>query len=103
MTEGHDVDGQLRGRPTAWRIAAYAAGKAAIEQLAKVAAMELGARAITGNAICPGVPDTDLLPHTNPEAALAQVARRHRRCSLPACQPRSRWLSGEILYASDGL
>jgi 3-oxoacyl-[acyl-carrier protein] reductase len=57
-------------------IAAYAASKGAIEQLTKVAAIELGARGTTVNAICPGTTDTDLLRHANPEAALAQIATR---------------------------
>jgi len=55
-------------------IAAYAASKGAIDQLTRVAAIELGARGITVNAVCPGATDTDLLRHANSEAALEQVA-----------------------------
>ncbi len=53
-------------------IAASAASKGAIEQLTTVAAIELGARGITVNAVCPGATDTDLLR-----------ARQPRGCTRP--------------------
>jgi len=95
-------------------IAAYAASKGAIEQLTKVAAIELGARGITVNAVCPGATDTDLLRHANPEAALAQIAtltplgRLGRPDDIAAAvsllaSPEGRWLTGQIIYASGGL
>ncbi len=100
-------------RPAAG-IAAYAASKGAIEQLTKVAAIELGARGITVNALCPGATDTDLLRHANPEAALAQIAtltplgRLGRPEDIAAAvsllaSPEGRWLTGQIIYASGGL
>jgi len=95
-------------------IAAYAASKGAIEQLTKVAAIELGARGITVNAVCPGATDTDLLRHANPDAALAQIAtltplgRLGRPQDIAAAvsllaSPDGRWLTGQIIYASGGL
>lgn len=95
-------------------IAAYAASKGAIEQLTKVAAIELGARGITVNAVCPGATDTDLLRYANPEAALAQIAtltplgRLGRPDDIAAAvsllaSPEGRWFTGQIIYASGGL
>lgn len=104
----------LNTRRPAPGIAAYAASKGAIEQLTKAAAMELGARGITVNAICPGATDTDLLRHSNPEAALAQVAagtplgRLGQPDDIAAAvallaSPASGWLTGGIIYATGGL
>jgi len=41
-------------------VAVYAASKAAVEQVSRVAARELGNRQITVNTVAPGVTDTDL-------------------------------------------
>lgn len=94
--------------------APYAASKGAIEQLTKVAAIELGARGITVNAVCPGATDTDLLRHTNPEAVLAQVAgiTPLRRLGQPddiadivalLASHEGRWLTGQVIHATGGL
>src|SRR5262249_37527102 len=56
------------------RMAAYLASKGAIEQLTAVAAQELGPRAITVNAVCPGTTDTELLRATSPPEALEAFA-----------------------------
>ena len=94
--------------------APYAASKGAIEQLTKVAALELGPRQITVNAICPGATDTELLRRANPSEALAQVAvmtplgRLGRPediadvVGLLAC-PDSRWITGHIINVAGGL
>lgn len=95
-------------------IAAYAASKAAIEQLTKVAAIELGARGITVNAVCPGATDTDLLRHSNPESALERIPQLTplRRLGQPAdiadvvallAGPDARWITGQIVFATGGL
>jgi 3-oxoacyl-[acyl-carrier protein] reductase len=95
-------------------IAPYVASKGALEQLTKVAALELGARGITVNAICPGATDTDLLRHANPAEALVQVAQLTPlgRLGKPAdiadvvallASPDGRWLTGEIINATGGL
>jgi 3-oxoacyl-[acyl-carrier protein] reductase len=94
--------------------APYAASKGAIEQLTKVAAMELGARGITVNAVCPGATDTDLLRRVNPADALDQVAKLTPlgRLGEPAdiadvvamlAGPDGRWLTGQIINATGGL
>lgn len=94
--------------------AAYAASKGAIEQLTKVAAMELGARGITVNAVCPGATDTNLLRHTNPEATLTQVAEITPlgRLGQPddiadvvalLASHEGRWLTRQVIHATGGL
>ncbi|MGH3810961.1 MAG: SDR family oxidoreductase [Pseudonocardiaceae bacterium] len=94
--------------------APYAASKGAIEQLTKVAAIELGGRGITANAVCPGATDTDLLTSTNTAAALQQVAELTPlgRLGQPddiadvvalLAGPDGRWLTGQIIYATGGL
>jgi 3-oxoacyl-[acyl-carrier protein] reductase len=94
--------------------ALYLASKGAIEQLTKVAAMELGGRGITVNVICPGTTDTELLRHHNPEADLEQLAKLTPLGRLG--QPTDiadvvallvghdgRWLTGQIIHATGGL
>lgn len=94
--------------------AAYAASKGAIEQLTKVAAIELGGRGITVNAVCPGATDTDLLRSTNPSAVLEQAAQLTPlgRLGQPAdiadvvallASHDGRWLTGQIIGATGGL
>lgn len=94
--------------------AVYAASKGAIEQLTKVAAIELGCRGITVNAVCPGATDTDLLRHTNTPAVLDEVARLTAlgRLGQPTdiadvvallVNSDSHWLTGQIIHATGGL
>ena len=95
-------------------IAAYVASKGAIEQLTKVAAIELGGRGITVNAVCPGATDTDLLRHTNRAAALEQAAKITPlgRLGQPddiadvvalVASPSARWITGQVIPATGGL
>lgn len=93
---------------------AYAASKGAIEQLTKVAALELGGRGITVNAVCPGATDTDLLRHANPDEAIERIAEITPLGRLGQPQdvadvvallasPDGRWLTGQIINATGGL
>lgn len=87
--------------------AAYAASKGAIEQLTRVAAIELGARGITVNAVCPGATDTDLLRHTNPgwrRTSAPTASRIARRCGSlrPAAPARVRGPAARRLLPGNG-
>jgi len=95
-------------------IAAYAASKGALEQLTAVAAVELGPRGITVNAVSPGATDTDLLRSSNPADALTGMAdvTPLRRLGQPAdiadvigflVGPDGRWITGQNLRATGGL
>lgn len=94
--------------------AVYVTSKGAIEQLTKVAAIELGGRGITVNVVCPGATDTDLLRHTNPPEALEQVAALTPlgRLGQPGdiadvvallASSDARWITGQIIQAAGGL
>jgi 3-oxoacyl-[acyl-carrier protein] reductase len=92
----------------------YAASKGALEQLTKVAALELSGRGITVNAVAPGATDTDGLRHANPAESLAEVAQLTPlgRLGEPAdiaavvaflAGPDGRWITGQVILASGGL
>ncbi|MFD8410912.1 SDR family oxidoreductase [Streptomyces sp. NPDC059650] len=102
---------------TAWPSAGesvYAASKAAIEQLTRVASRELGRRGITVNAVSPGPTDTDMLRANTPAEAVAGVAHMTAlgRVGTPAdiaavvallLSPDAAWLTGQNLVADGGL
>ena len=96
-------------------MAPYAASKAGLELLGKVAAYELGPRGITVNAVLPGATDTDLWRENNPdESAWTAVTRITAlgRIGQPAdvaavvamlAGPDGQWLTGQYIRASGGL
>ncbi len=102
---------------TAWPSpgeAAYAASKAAIEQITRVASRELGHRGITANTLSLGPTDTDLLrTGAPPEAlegaatmtALGRVGRPADVADLVALlvRPDNRWITGQNIHADGGL
>lgn len=96
-------------------VAAYVAGKGALEQLTVIAAIELGPRDITVNAVRPGVTDTDMQRAANPDPAARSgiaAATPMRRMGQPTdiadvvaflAGPQGRWVTGQIITASGGL
>jgi 3-oxoacyl-[acyl-carrier protein] reductase len=96
-------------------MAPYAASKAALELLGKVAAFELGAREITVNAVLPGATDTDLWRQNNPDestwsavtsmTALGRIGEPADVAAVVAmlAGPDGRWLTGQSIRASGGL
>jgi 3-oxoacyl-[acyl-carrier protein] reductase len=102
---------------TAWPSpgeAAYAASKAAVEQITRVASRELGHRDITANTVSLGPTDTDLLrAGAPPEAldgaaamtALGRIGQPTDIADLVAllASPDSRWITGQNIRADGGL
>lgn len=102
---------------TAWPSpgeAAYAASKAAIEQITRVASRELGHRGITANTLSLGPTDTTLLrAGAPPEAidgaaamtALGRIGQPTDIADLVALlsHPGSRWITGQNIHADGGL
>jgi 3-oxoacyl-[acyl-carrier protein] reductase len=95
-------------------LALYCATKAALEQVTKVAARELGPRGITVNTVSPGATDTALLRDANPPAALERAAASAAlgRLGTPAdiadvvaflASPDARWITGQNIRATGGL
>ncbi|AXK89170.1 glucose 1-dehydrogenase [Nocardia farcinica] len=93
---------------------AYAASKAAVDQLVRTAASELGPRGITVNSVLPGAIRTDALVTTRDPAALDQVAAQTplRRIGEPddiaaivafLTSPDARWITGQRIHAGGGL
>lgn len=92
----------------------YAASKAAVEQVVRVASRELGPRGITVNSVAPGPTDTDLLRAGAPPEALEGAAAMTAlgRIGTPAdiadlvallARDESRWVTGQLLRADGGL
>ncbi|MEU5015319.1 SDR family oxidoreductase [Streptomyces sp. NPDC021749] len=94
--------------------ALYAASKAAVEQLTRVASRELGHRGITANTLSLGPTDTDLLrAGAQPDAlggaaamtALGRIGRPQDVADLVALLVRAdnRWVTGQNIRADGGL
>ncbi|MGW4325002.1 SDR family oxidoreductase [Nocardia sp. NPDC004573] len=94
--------------------AIYAASKAAVEQLTRVAAREFGHRGITANTLSLGPTDTDLLRSSaQPGAldaaaamtALGRIGRPTDIADLVALlvDPDNRWVTGQNIRADGGL
>lgn len=102
---------------TAWPSpgeAAYAASKAAVEQITRVASREYGARGITANTVSLGPTETDLLRAGAPQealdgaaamTALGRIGQPSDVADLVALLARaeSRWITGQNLHADGGL
>jgi len=95
------------------RYGVYAATKAAVEQLTRVLAKELGERQITVNAVAPGPVDTELFRHGKTEAQIEAMgeAAALKRIGMPAdiadvvvflASPAARWISGQCIPVNGG-
>jgi 3-oxoacyl-[acyl-carrier protein] reductase len=88
---------------------AYAASKGAIEWLTKSAAVELGPRGITVNAVDPGPTDTgwmddELKARVEQATPLGRAGRPEDAAALVAflCSPRGAWITGQMLHSDGG-
>ncbi|KMO67391.1 SDR family NAD(P)-dependent oxidoreductase [Mycolicibacterium chlorophenolicum] len=106
--------GSLNGRQPAAGMSAYCAAKAGLAMLTQVAALEMGARGVRVNAVAPGFVHS---PLTAPAAAIPGVVDDYidntalGRAGTPEdianavvylCDPRSSWLTGEVLDINGG-
>jgi 3-oxoacyl-[acyl-carrier protein] reductase len=88
---------------------AYGASKAALERVVVAAAVELGPKGITVNAVNPGPTDTGWM---SPELAelirkatpLGRVGQPEDAAELVAflCSPRGGWITGQVLVSDGG-
>jgi 3-oxoacyl-[acyl-carrier protein] reductase len=94
--------------------ALYAASKAAVDQLTRVLASELGSRAITVNAVSPGPVDTELFRAGKSEAqisrlaqmaALGRIGRVDDIAEVVAflVSEQARWISGQSIHVNGGM
>jgi 3-oxoacyl-[acyl-carrier protein] reductase len=94
--------------------ALYTGAKGALENVTKVAAIELGRRGITANVVSPGATDTEMLRAANPGETFEDTVARTalRRLGQPGdiaavvaflAGPDSGWISGQNLAADGGL
>jgi 3-oxoacyl-[acyl-carrier protein] reductase len=88
---------------------AYAASKGAVEWLTISAAVELGPRGITANAVDPGPTDTGWMSgelHERVRAAtpLGRAGRPADAAALVAflCSPAGGWITGQVLHSDGG-
>ncbi|MDA3646288.1 SDR family oxidoreductase [Saccharopolyspora indica] len=91
----------------------YGAAKAAVDQLVRVLAGELGPRGITVNSVRPGATRTDALLELQPEETLRRMAAETPlgRIGEPAdiadltaflVSDDARWITGQVINASGG-
>jgi 3-oxoacyl-[acyl-carrier protein] reductase len=91
----------------------YAASKAAVDQLTRVLAKEMGGRQVTVNAVAPGPVDTALLWEGKTEKQIQQMAQmaafnRIGRVEDIAdvvaflASDDARWITGQIIHANGG-
>jgi NAD(P)-dependent dehydrogenase (short-subunit alcohol dehydrogenase family) len=97
-------------------LAAYAASKGAVAQLAKVIAVEYGTRGIRSNVVAPGVVETDILQSTGVDESRAvlasygdihpigRVGQAHEIAQVIAflASPASSFMTGAMVTADGG-
>ena len=88
----------------------YAASKAAVEQMVRTLAREMGGRGITVNAVSPGPTDTDMMSEAARASApgitpLGRVGLPQDIADVVAflASDQGRWITGQILGANGGI
>ncbi|UII26932.1 SDR family oxidoreductase [Fulvivirga maritima] len=92
----------------------YSATKAAVEQLSRVFAKEIGARGINVNCVLPGPTGTDLFLKGKSEELIAQIASNnaYKRLGTPEeiaqvvaflATDEAKWISGQSIGANGGM
>jgi 3-oxoacyl-[acyl-carrier protein] reductase len=91
----------------------YAASKAAVDQLTRVLAKEMGGRQVTVNAVSPGPVDTALLRKGKTEEQIQQMAQMAAFNRIGKVEDiadvvaflasdDARWITGQIIHANGG-
>lgn len=97
--------------PTA---SAYVATKAAVNQMTRIIAKELGARGITVNAVSPGPTDTELFRDGKSEQQINQMSQMSALGGLGKVEDiadvvtflasdEARWVTGQNMFVNGGL
>jgi len=92
---------------------AYSASKAAVEQLTRVLAKEVGSRQITVNAVAPGPTDTELFREGKSENQIEQLAQMSALGRLGQttdiadvvaylASNEANWITGQTIFANGG-
>ena len=91
----------------------YAASKAAVDQLTRVFAKEVGGRQVTVNAVAPGPVDTELLQEGKTEEQIQQMAQMAAFGRLGKVEDiadavaflasdDARWITGQVIHVNGG-
>jgi 3-oxoacyl-[acyl-carrier protein] reductase len=91
----------------------YAASKAAVDQLTRVLAKEMGGRRVTVNAVSPGPVDTELLRKGKSDEQIQQMAQMAAFSRIGKVEDiadvvaflasdDARWITGQIIHVNGG-
>lgn len=94
--------------------AIYSASKAAVEQMTRNFAAEVGGQGITVNAVSPGPLNTELFQQGKTQAQIDLIAKRsiYQRIGetgdiIPVieflCSEESKWITAQVIYANGGM